>query len=106
MAAHWLIYVHCVQAWSIKSSKPHISNNAKFYWAVRIFEIVSYFFAPFFVSNVFLPSNRVCFRTSHYYFQESFFVVIAFTFWFQFYYFVVGVNADAPAHADNHSLSI
>jgi len=105
MPVHGFIDVHGVQAGGVKTGQEHIPHDQQFQVIGGVLQPVADMLAPFFVSNMLLPVQRVTGRTGHDDLDRAFVVIRAIPVRAKFDDLIMQRHADASAHADDHALA-
>ena len=104
--AHRLVDVHGVQARRVETRQPHVPHQHDTQRVVGVPEPLREILPPRLVPDVRLPLQRVGRRARHHHLHGPLAVVVVMPLRPQPHQLPVQVDADAPAHADDHRLAL
>ena len=104
--AHRLVDIHRVQARRVEPGQPHVAHDDDAERIRRIAEPVRKRLTPQLVADVRLPVRGIGGGTGHHDFDRALIVLFVVPFRAQRDQLAVKVDADAPAHADDHRLAV
>ena len=106
MAAHRLVDVHRVQAWRIEACEPHVADQHHLKRVGRIAEPFRQRLPARLVADVRLPVERIGGGAGHDHLEPALGIVLVVPPWAQVGELAIEIDADAPAHADDHRLAV
>ena len=104
--AHRLVDVHRVQARRVEARQPHVAHEHDLEWVLGVAEAVGERLAARLVADVRLPVERVGGRARHHHLDHAPVVIRVVPVRPQRHDLAVELDADAPAHADDHGLAV
>src|SRR5690606_39105774 len=103
---HRLVEIYRVQAGRIETGQPHVAHDYQLERIARVLvppdELLARGLGPY----VRLPCRRIGGRAGHYDLDRSGAVIITMPRWPQRHDVLVQLDADPPAHADDHALAV
>ena len=106
VAAHRLVHVHRMQARGVEACQPHVAHQHHAQRVGGVPEALRQRLAPRLVADVQLPVRRVRGGAGHHHLDGARLVAVVVPVGAQAHQLAVQVDADAPAHADNHRLAV
>lgn len=109
VSLHWLVHVQRMQRGNVRACQPHVADDDEFQRVVNVFETRFDFFAAFFGGDMprFVPRGWVLRQIAcHYDFDLSRVVGTRVPFGAQRDNFIKEGNANAAAHANNHTFAL
>ena len=108
MALHRLVDIHRVQARRIETGEPHVAHDHELERVIRLLDTLGEQFPPRLRprADMCLPSRRIGRRTRHYDLDRAGLVIVAVPLRAELNNGVIEGDANAAAHADDHSLAV
>ena len=106
VAPHGLVDIEGVQARCVEAGEPHIAHQHDAERIARIAEALRQRLPARLVADVLLPLRRIGGSARHHHFEAPLVVVPVVPVGAQEHERAIEVNADAPAHADDHRLAV
>ena len=106
VAAHGFVDIHRVQTGRVEAGEPHVAHDDDFEGVLRILEPLCQLLPSRLVTDVRLPRERIGLPAGHDDLHNAFVVGVGVPLGAKLAQGLIQLEADAPAHADDHRLAV